>query len=182
LAIYLITGAPGVGKSTVVSRVVLKLRSEGVIVGGFVTVERRVRGERVGFTLEDLTHGESCELASISATVGPRLGRYRVNVQNLSTVAVRSLTDAARLSELIVVDEVGPMELLSPELKRAVSFVSSSGKPILAVIHGRLKDDLLEALKSSAAYQEEVTLDNRESLPESLSSLLLDALRRSKAS
>lgn len=182
MAIYLITGAPGVGKSTVVSKVVLRLRSHGVIVGGFVTVERRARGERVGFVLEDLTHGESCELASSSATVGPRLGRYRVNVQNLSSVGVRSITDAVRLSELIVVDEVGPMELLSPELKRAIRGASSSGKPMLAVIHGRLKDDLLDSLKASAAYLEEVTLDNRESLPDSLASLLLAALRGSKPS
>ena len=55
--IWLLTGPPGVGKSTIVSRVILRLKSAGVIVGGCSTTERKVKGARVGFEVLNLTDG-----------------------------------------------------------------------------------------------------------------------------
>ena len=62
--ILLLTGSPGVGKSTVVSKVVLRLKSAGIIVGGCTTAEKRRGGARVGFEVRDLTTGRTGELAS----------------------------------------------------------------------------------------------------------------------
>jgi nucleoside-triphosphatase len=146
--IWLISGPPGVGKSTLISRVILRLKSAGVIVGGISTLERREGGERVGFMIRDLTNEAKGELASVSSNVGPRVGKYRVNLSDLASVGARGLSDAAKSSELIVIDELGPMELVSPEFRRAVTSCIASGKPILAVVHERLEDDLIEELRA----------------------------------
>jgi nucleoside-triphosphatase len=173
--IWLVTGPPGAGKSTVVSRVVLKLKSAGVVVGGCSTSEVRSRGTRVGFEVTDLTTGRKGELASVGPRVGPKVGRYRVNLDDLAAVGAAGLEAAASGSEVIVIDEVGPMELVSPEFRRGVRRCIGSGKPVLAVVHERLEDDLISELKSRAESTTVVTPDNRDAAVDELSGALIRA-------
>ena len=173
--IWLVTGPPGVGKSTLVSRVVMKLKSAGVIVGGCTTAELRSGGSRVGFEVRDLTSGRKGELASVSSKFGPRVGRYRVNLADLSRVGAAGVEAAATSSEVIVIDELGPMELVSPEFRRAVSKAVASGKPIVAVVHERLEDDLIGELKSKAEESFVLTVENRDGVADAVATALLDA-------
>ena len=179
--IWLVTGPPGVGKSTLVSKVVFRLKSAGVIVGGCTTAEKRSGGTRVGFEVRDLTSGRTGELASVASKFGPRVGRYRVNLTDLARVGAGGVDAAASSSELVVIDEVGPMELVSPEFRRAVQKCIDSGKPMLAVVHEKLEDDLLKELRSKAAGQSVLSVDNRESTAEELGTTLLQAVGGSKA-
>ncbi len=174
--IWLVTGAPGVGKSTAVSKVVLRLKSAGVIVGGCSTSERKSGGVRVGFEVKDLTTGRSGELASVSLRFGPRVGRYRVNLTDLAKVGAGGVEAAADSSELIVIDEVGPMELVSPEFRRAVRRCIDSGKPILAVVHERLDDDLLNELRSKATATFNLTVETRDEIADELGEALMEAV------
>lgn len=180
--IWLLTGPPGVGKSTVVAAVVLKLKSAGVIVGGCSTAERKAKGARVGFEVLNLTDGTRGVLAAVAGVLGPRVGRYRVNLADLSAVGAAGLTKAAASSELIVIDELGPMELVSPEFRKAVRACIDSGKTILAVVHERLDDDLLLEMKSSARETIVVTPEGRNDVPEALAKALLEAVGGPKAS
>jgi nucleoside-triphosphatase len=173
--IWLITGPPGVGKSTMVSRVVLRLKSAGVIVGGCTTAEQREGGTRVGFAVRDLTSGRTGQLASVTSRFGPRVGRYRVNLNDLASVGAAGLSTAADTSEVIVIDEVGPMELVSPEFRRAVQKCIESGKPLLAVVHERLEDDLLSQLKSKATATFTLSVETRDRTSEELGDALLRA-------
>lgn len=180
--IWLLTGPPGVGKSTIISRVILRLKSAGVIVGGCSTTEKKARGARVGFEVLNLTDGTHGELASLSASLGPRVGRYRVNLADLSAVGATGLVKAAASSEVIVIDEVGPMELVSPEFRRGVRVCLDSGKPILAVVHERLEDDLLAELREKAKETVTVTVENRDQVTEELVGSLLEAAGGPKTS
>ena len=166
--IWVVTGPPGVGKSTLVSEVVLRLKSLGVIIGGCATAERKSRGMRVGFEVRDLTTGASGTLATVAGGLGPKVGKYRVNLTDLARVGASGLLKAASSSELIVVDEVGPMELVSPEFRRAVAACMDSGKPMLAVVHERLDDDLLNALRQKATMTVSLTVENRNGAAEEL--------------
>ena len=178
--IWLLTGPPGVGKSTALSKVVLRLKSAGVIVGGFTTSEQRSGGTRIGFAIGDLTTGRSGQLASASARVGPRVGRYRVNLEDLAKIGAAGLDAAAERSELIVIDEVGPMELVSPEFRRAVKKCVESAKPLLAVVHERLDDDILNELRSKATSVFSMTVETRDQIVEELGTILLDAVGGTK--
>jgi len=160
--IWLITGPPGIGKSTLISKVVLKLKSRGIIIGGCTSGEKRSGGTRSGFEVRDLTNGTRGELASTERRLGPKVGKYRVNLTDLASVGAKGLSDAAEGSELIVIDEIGPMELVSPEFRRAVRKCLDSGKPILAVAHARLEDDLLQELREKAKSSIELDLNNRD--------------------
>jgi nucleoside-triphosphatase len=180
--IWLLTGQPGVGKSTIVSRVVLRLKSAGVIVGGCSTTERKVKGARVGFEVLNLTDGTRGELASIASSLGPRVGRYRVNLADLAAVGAAGLSKAAASSEVIVIDEVGPMELVSPEFRKGVRACLDSGKPILAVVHERLEDDLLAELREKAKETITVTVESRDQAADGLASSLLEAAGGPKTS
>jgi len=174
--IWLVTGPPGVGKSTAVSRVVLRLKSAGVIVGGCTTAEQRSGGARVGFAVRDLTSGRTGQLASVSSKFGPRVGRYRVNLTDLANVGAAGLLSAADSSEVIVIDEVGPMELVSPEFRRGVQRCIDSGKPMLAVVHERLEDDLLSELRSKAKATFTLSTETRDRSAEEMGDALLAAV------
>ncbi|MBI3858837.1 MAG: NTPase [Thaumarchaeota archaeon] len=180
--VWVVTGPPGVGKSTLVSKVVLRLKSAGVIVGGCVTSERRKKGARIGFELRDLTNGTQGELASLDAPFGPKVGRYRVNLKDLASIGARGLSDAAARAEVIVIDELGPMELTSPEFRRGVKASLDSGKPVLVVVHERLDDELLNGVRASATESFELTTMNRDDVTDQLSSALLAAAGGPKAS
>jgi nucleoside-triphosphatase len=176
LGIWLVTGSPGVGKSTVVSKVVMKVKSAGVIVGGCTTAEKRAGGARTGFEIRDLSSGRTGELASAASKVGPRVGRYRVNLTDLARIGGEALESASSSSEMIVVDEVGPMELVSPEFRKGVHLCIDSEKPMLAVVHERLEDDLLVELRDKAAAIITLTVENRDSAADELADALLKAV------
>jgi nucleoside-triphosphatase len=168
--IWLITGDPASGKTTVLSKVILKARTEGLTVGGVLTREVRSHGDRIGFRLLDCWTDESEILASAEIRVGPRIGKYRVNLKTLSTLAVEALRRAKDKSDIIACDEVGPMELFSPEFRKAVEdCVLSSEKPCIVVVHKRMEDPLIEKLRESEeSKQYEVTYENREMIPEEI--------------
>jgi nucleoside-triphosphatase len=174
--VWVVTGPPGVGKSALASKVVLRLMSAGVIVGGCTTPEKKVRGVRVGFVIKNLTDGTVGELATTEGGLGPKVGKYRVSLQGLSDVGARALDAAAERAELILIDELGPLELVSPEFRRAALRCLESGKPMLVVLHERLDDDLLNRIREEASATYLVTPENREEVAEELGAELLKAV------
>ena len=109
----LLTGAPGVGKSTLIQRVMERLT---VPVGGFFTREVRQNGARVAFEIVTL-EGETATIATTDAHVKSaheaRLAQYRVNLDAVDLVAIPAIQRARALGALVVVDEIGPMEIFS---------------------------------------------------------------------
>ncbi|BAJ50144.1 nucleotide kinase [Candidatus Caldarchaeum subterraneum] len=129
------TGRPGVGKTTALMSVVELLRKDGVRVGGFYTRELRETGVRKGFEVVDIISGETALLASVSTTPGPRIGRYVVMLDNLERLGVGSLEKGLETCDVLAVDEVGPMELLSNKFVETVEKILRSGKPSIFTVH-----------------------------------------------
>lgn len=177
IRVWLITGKPGIGKTTCLSRTIYHIKSEGYTVGGVISRELRVHGERTGFELIDLKTGESGILSSTTLDTGPKLGRYRINLQFLSSVGSKALLSSNKLSDLTVCDEIGPMEMFSPDFRRAIDYIINNGGPVLGVIHQRLNDPLIQQIRSSKFVQiYEATLKNREKMPRILAKEILKLL------
>ena len=101
--------------------------------GGFYTEEIRTRGVRQGFRLVTLD-GENTVLAHINIRSQFRVGKYGVDIESLERTGVPSLHRAVRQCDLVVVDEIGRMELFSDSFREAISEVINSGKKVLGTI------------------------------------------------
>ena len=160
-----VTGRPGVGKTSVLLRAVDALRAKGYKVGGMISREVRERGVRVGFEIVDFHTGRRGWLAHVTQPTGPQDSKYRVKLSDLDVIGTSSILNAARDADIIVVDEIGPMELFSPEFKKAVDQAIRSSKPVVGTIHFRARDPLINAIKAREdAEILEVTYENREDL------------------
>ncbi|MBO3799602.1 MAG: NTPase [Candidatus Brockarchaeota archaeon] len=163
----LITGRPGIGKTTLISKVFKGLRDKGVSAGGMITYEVREKGVRTGFIVEDLKTGLKGIMASITQGPGPRVGKYIVNVAEIERVGVKAVENALADDEVIIIDEIGPMELYSNSFKTIVSKTFSSSKKVVATIHYKASQDSFcrSILSKTGVKTYVVTLENRNSLP-----------------
>jgi nucleoside-triphosphatase len=173
--LFYLTGRPGVGKSTIILKVVENLTNRNYDVGGFVSREVRDSGSRIGFKVEDLNTGESGWLAHVDRTKGPKVGKYRVDIRDLEDVGVQALLRAIDKSDILVVDEVGPMELYSKAFKAAVRKGIESSKPMLGTVHQRARDPLIKTIKEHKSSEIiTVTQENREQLSKVITEKIIE--------
>ena len=141
--VYLLTGAPGTGKTSLIKQVAVRMRGRA---GGFYTEEIRTRGAREGFRLVTLD-GQDAVLAHVDTVSRYRVGKYGVDIKSLDRVGVPALYKAAEQCDLVVIDEIGKMELFSTSFRVAVSRMTNSGKRILGTIMLR-PHPLADAIKN----------------------------------
>jgi nucleoside-triphosphatase len=164
-----VTGIPGVGKSTIVRKVVERTQQEGVKVGGMTSSDLRSGPTRVGFEIRNLMTGEAGVLAHVSQATGPRIGKYHVKSEDLDRIGTEAIVSAIKHADLIVIDEVGPMELTSRRFKEAVQAALACGRPLLGTVHRKAQDPLVNAIKRDQQIDViEATNENRDSLPDML--------------
>ena len=167
--ILILTGAPGVGKTTMLTKTVDALRTKGVRVGGMVTREVREGNLRVGFEILDLTSGKHGWLAHVNVQGGPQVGKYHVNLNDLDNVGATAITQALEKCEVIAIDEIGIMELFSQKFRQVVTQALEGKKLMLISVHGKAKDPLVTQVKRRVdAEIFNVTFSNRENLTDQL--------------
>ncbi len=125
---WLLTGPPGVGKTSIIRQAVTRLEA-----GGFYTEEIRESGERQGFRLVTLD-GKSATLAHMELKSPYKVGKYGVDVAGLESVGVAAVRRAIKEEPVIVIDEIGKMELFSEAFRQVVLEALESGKKVLGTI------------------------------------------------
>ncbi|MGH2760844.1 MAG: nucleoside-triphosphatase [Actinomycetota bacterium] len=131
MARVLLTGPPGVGKTTLTLAVVDILRSRGESLAGFTTSEIRRSGRRSGFTITGL--GGLARTLALRGAPGPRVGGYGVDIAAFEEVALLELQNGIELGSTLVVDEMGRMELLSDAFRELVPDILSSDRLVATV-------------------------------------------------
>lgn len=165
--ILLLTGSPGVGKTTVLLKVVDALKARGYKVGGMITREVRSCGTRVGFEILDLSNDRRGWLAHVNQKAGPQVGKYRVNLGDLDSVGVEAILMAVGNSDVVAIDEIGPMELFSENFKEAVRKAIETKKLVVGVVHWKGRNRLIDDVKAREdAGMYVVTYENRDTLHE----------------
>lgn len=162
----LLTGRPGIGKTTVIRKVVEAL---GDRVGGFYTEEIRGPGGRKGFRLITLD-GDEAVLSHVDfrGPRYPRVSRYGVDVETFTRVGVAALRRAMQEGRILIVDEIGKMELFSAPFKETVLQAVSGPHIVVATIMARPHPwtDALKQLPTVTLW--ELTLENRDRMPEEI--------------
>jgi nucleoside-triphosphatase len=163
--VLLITGPPGVGKTTILTKTVNILRQRGFKVGGMLSREVRENGVRVGFEIQDLSSERRGWLANKDQQYGPQVGKYHVNIADLDAVGANAILYAVEDCDIVAIDEVGPMELFSQKFRDAVEEALKSCKTAIAVVHWKVKDRLIEEMEAREDLEIfTVTAGNRDSL------------------
>jgi nucleoside-triphosphatase len=158
--VLLITGRPGIGKTTVIRRVAGQL--EGRRLCGFYTEEVREGGERRGFRLVGLD-GTRRMIAHIEFPKSHSVGKYGVDVDAIGQAVAIIRPDST--VQAYLVDEIGKMECLSEDFVAAMRMLISGHTPLVATVGARGGGFIAEVKCRPECELWEVTRDNRDALP-----------------
>ena len=166
--LLLLTGPPGVGKTTALRRVCDALRIRPL--SGFYTEEVRVRGVRQGFRLVTFD-GEESTIADVGRPGPPRVGKYGVDVLAIDVAAQRVLAPDPAVA-LFVVDEIGKMECLARGFVDALRTLLAQSRPLLATVALRGEGLIEEIKRDRRAHLVYLTRENRDRVPEECARVL----------
>jgi nucleoside-triphosphatase len=157
----LLTGPPGVGKTTCLDGVADALGRARL--GGFLTREIRVRGARRGFELITFA-GRRGVIAHVDRPGGPRVGKYGVDLDVLEAMSQVALVVRDEV-DVYLVDEIGKMECLSPTFVEAVRGLLIAGRPLVATVGERGGGFIAEVKRRPDVELWELTRANRDAMP-----------------
>ena len=129
----IITGKPRSGKSTLALSLISELRLKEKWVSGILTPEIIKNKERTGFRIIDIASDETKVLASIEGK-GPMIGKYHVDLKELDYITEKFISHSES-ADVIIIDEIGKMEMLSEKFRNMVEKVFVMEKPVIAVVN-----------------------------------------------
>jgi nucleoside-triphosphatase len=175
MRLALVTGDVGSGKTTVVGRVAALARARGYACAGLWAPARVVDGKKVGIEVVDLAGGERRLLASVTVEkTGERVGRYAFDPAVLAWANEVLAKAVEARPDLLVVDEIGPLELergggLAPVLE---PLAAGRAPRALVVVRAWLLDALQARLSGIPVATFTVDGATREQVPQRITDWL----------
>jgi len=132
----------------------------------------------MGFRIVDIMTEKGEVLAHVDRDSGPRVGKYRVDVSNVDSVSRSAISRARREADVVMIDEIAPMEVYSEEFRRQVRGSLESDEPLLAVVHKRSTSGFIGEVKDRGDVEMfQVDEETREILPDSLTDKIVEKLQ-----
>jgi nucleoside-triphosphatase len=161
-----ITGLPGSGKTYALLRVINMLKEEELLIGGMVDEPIETGRKKTGFTVRNLLTGEKEVFASTEYESKIMVGKMGLDLEKLEKVGVNALKEAIEKCDIIVIDEVGKMEVESEAFVEAVKETLEADKPMIITLHKKSRNPLLQDIRRRDDVRIlEVTPTNRNLLP-----------------
>jgi nucleoside-triphosphatase len=161
-----ITGLPNAGKTQALIKVIEMLEESEQSVGGMITEPITKKNRRVGFNIVNWMTKEKDVLAHIDFDSKVIVGRYKVNIDALERIGVNAIETAGAECDIIIIDEVGRMEVESERFVEAVKKVLEEDKPLILTLHKKSRNPLLQDIRRRDDVRIlEVTPINRNLLP-----------------
>ncbi|MHC4445066.1 MAG: NTPase [Planctomycetota bacterium] len=159
---FLITGTPGIGKTTAIMRLADKLSDKDL--GGFYTEEIREGGHRQGFRIKTFS-GKVGILAHVKIKSSQRVGRYGVDIAAFEQLVVSELE---RQCEVMLIDEIGKMECFSSSFTTAVGRLLDQTRPVAASVAVKGGGFIGQVKARSDVEIWQITKTNRPQIPQRL--------------
>ncbi len=161
-----ITGLPGSGKTYALLRVIEMLAEEELSIGGMIDEPIEDGRKKTGFTVRNILTGEKQVFASTEIESKIMVGKIGVNLSKLEEVGVAAIKEACEKCDIIVIDEVGKMEVESEAFVEAVKESLEVEKPMIITLHKKSRNPLLQDIRRRDDVRIlEVTPTNRNLLP-----------------
>ena len=169
----LITGLPGIGKTTAIKKLAEELKD--LCPSGFYTAEIREGTVRQGFELVGLDGGRGL-LSHVGIRSIYRVGRYGVALGDFE-IFLDSLALAGPNTKVVIIDEIGKMECLSPKFKTVVRDALDSEKPVIASVAFKGVGFIAEVKNRGDIKLLEMTAGNRSALPAQIAGYVREILK-----
>jgi len=168
-----ITGLPGAGKTKTLQRVIEMLSGEELKIGGMINDPIMDGRRKVGFAVRDIVSGDSQVFAHIDIESKIMDGKMGVDLPKFESIAVGAIRSACDTCDVIVIDEVGKVEVESQPFIDAVKFALDVGKPMILTLHKKSRNPLLQDIRRRDDVRIlEVTPTNRNLLPHKIIRLM----------
>jgi len=174
-----ITGMPSVGKTHTLIKIIEKIEKSGYKVEGMITEPIIEHKKRVGFFVEDWITKEKEVFAHIDFDTKDKVGKYGVDLNALEKIGITAVEKAINDEQIdiIIIDEVGKMEMLSEKFCEIVIEALDSDKPILVTLHKKSRTPLLQDIRRRDDIRIlEVTAVNRNLLPYKIEKIMAEKL------
>ena len=161
-----ITGLPEAGKTFALRKVIEMLEDDNAIVGGMLTEPILDNGEKVGFNVIDWMTKQEGVIAHKNHESKTIVGDFGINLDILETIGVGAINSASEDAEIIIIDEVGKIEVESDLFIDAVKRALDTDKPLILTLHKKSRNPLLQDIRRRDDVRIlEVTPINRNLLP-----------------
>jgi len=158
--VIIITGAIGIGKTTVCEKVIEIARGQGYSCGGIIAYKT----QNEDIIIEDVQTGETEILASTSSTYrGPRTVKYFFSPEGID-FGIQAI-DRGTASDILLIDELGHLEIRGEGFAGVIEKVTAGQvKTCIVVIRKELLSAFLPQLGATTSVFE-TTIGNRNQLP-----------------
>ncbi len=168
-----ITGLPNTGKTQLLMKIIDMLEAEEMIVGGMITEAIIFRNKKVGFYVIDWLTKKKRKFAHENIDSKIHVENYGVDMRALDAVGVKAIKAAIAEADVIIIDEVGKMEVESPGFVKVVNDALDCDKPLLLTLHKKSRNPLLQDIRRRDDLRIlEVTPVNRNLLPYKIMDLM----------
>ena len=174
-----ITGMPSVGKTDTLTKIIEALEEHGYVVEGMITEPIVEKKKRVGFYITDWQTKERQVFAHIDFEMKDKVGKYGVDINALEKIGVPAIEKAITDENVnvIIIDEIGKMEMLSEKFCEMVIEALDSDKPIMVTLHKKSRTPLLQDVRRRDDIRIlEVTPVNRNLLPYKIEKIMEEKL------
>ena len=161
-----ITGLPESGKTFTLLKVIEMLADENTVIGGMITRPIVKKDQKLGFEILNWMTKQKATLAKLNPEASTPEEQYLVDIEVLETLGVDAINQASEEADIIIIDEVGRLEVESEIFVNAVKDALETDKPLILTLHKKSRNPLLQEIRRRDDVRIlEVTPINRNLLP-----------------
>lgn len=173
-----LSGVLGLGKTGTLKEIIDMLNEEEVSVGGMITEPIMEDNRQKGYQVMNWQTKEKAVFAHLDFDSSIRVNGYGVDLDALNQVGVRAIEEAMKEEELVLVDEIGKIEVESEEFNEIVKIALKANKPILLTFNKKSRNPLLQDIRRRDDVRIlELTDVNRDLLPYKVVDLLKEEMK-----